>query len=124
MTDQLSRREREIMDIVYAVDEASAMHVLEAMSDPPGYSSVRKLLSILVEKGHLKTRRDGAKNLYKPTKPRGKAGRSAMLRVLETFYEGSLEKAVAALLGGGRKPDEGELKRLSELIEETRKGDQ
>lgn len=122
---ELSRREREIMDIVYAAEEVSAMDVLESMPDPPGYSSVRKLMSILVEKGHLKTRRAGAKNFYKPTKPRGRAGRSAMRRVLETFYEGSLEKAVAALLGDSNaKPNKEELDRLSELIDERRKEDE
>ena len=109
------------MDIVYAAGEASAAQVLDAMSDPPSYSTVRKLLMILVEKGHLKHRRQDGKYFYQPTKPRGKAGKSAMARVLETFYEGSLEKAVAAMLQGrdANVSDE-ELNRLSRLIEDAR----
>ena len=119
---ELSRRERQIMDIVYAAEEASAAQVLEAMSDPPSYSTVRKLLGILIEKGHLKHRQQDSKYFYRPTKPRGKAGRSAMTRVLETFYEGSLEKAVAAMLQGrdGKVTDE-ELRRLRQLIEDAQK---
>lgn len=121
-TVELSRRERQIMDIVYAAEEASAADVQNAMSDPPGYSTVRKLLGILVEKGHLKHRQQGGKYLYRPTKPRGRAGRSALTRVLETFYEGSLEKAVASMLQGrdAHVSDE-ELDRLRQLIEDARK---
>lgn len=110
------------MDIVYTAEEASAVQVLEAMPDPPSYSTVRKLLAILIEKGHLKHRQQDGKYFYRPTKPRGKAGRSAMTRVLETFYEGSLEKAVAAMLQGrdGKVSDE-ELTRLRQLIEDAQK---
>ena len=79
---KLSRRERQLMDIVYAAGEASAAQVLDAISDPPSYSTVRKLLTILVEKGHLKHRRQDGKYFYQPTKPRGEADKSAMARVL------------------------------------------
>ncbi len=120
-TPQLSRRERQIMDIVYAATEASVGDVLQAMSAPPSYSTVRKLLAILVEKGHLKHREQGGKYLYRPTKPRARAGKSAMVRVLETFYEGSLEKAVAAMLSArdARVSNE-ELERLGKLIQDAK----
>ena len=121
-TAQLSRRERQIMDIVYSAQELSAAEVLEALPDPPTYSTVRKLMSILVEKGHLRHRRKGGKYYYSPTRPRGKAGRSALARVLETFYEGSLEKAVAAMLNGrDTRVSPEELERLSQLIDKARK---
>ncbi len=118
--DELSRRERQIMDIVFAAEEASAAEVLAAMDDPPSYSTVRKLLGILIDKGQLRHREKDGKYFYRPTKPRGKAGRSAMKRVLETFYEGSLEKAVAAMLQGrDAKVTDEELARLKKLIEDA-----
>lgn len=118
----LSRRERQIMDIVYSARAVSAADVLEQLPDPPSYSTVRKLMSILVDKGHLKHRREQGKYIYSPTRPRGRAGRSALARVLETFYEGSLEKAVAALLQS-RDTDvsQDELEGLSQLIDDARK---
>lgn len=117
----LSRRERQIMDIVYAAEQASAAEVLEAMKDPPSYSTVRKLLSILVEKGQLKFRSKDGRHVYRPTKPRGKAGQSALKRVLETFYEGSLEKAVASLLQvQDAKLSTEEAERLSKLIHDAK----
>src|SRR5688500_9140249 len=99
-TAEFSRRERQLMEIIYARGEASAAQVLEALPDPPSYSAVRALLAILVQKGQLKRRTEQGRCIYSPTRPRAKAGRSALVRVLETFYEGSLEKAVAALLRG------------------------
>src|SRR4051812_22619441 len=93
---KLSRRERQIMDIIYARGEASAATVLAELPDPPSYSAVRALLAILVEKGHLKHRSEQGRYIFAPTLRRAQAGRSALLRVLETFYEGSIEKAVAA----------------------------
>jgi BlaI family penicillinase repressor len=119
-TDELSRRERQIMEIIYARGEASAAQVLEQLPDPPSYSAVRALLAILVEKGHLKHRSDRGRYIYAPTRRRAKAGRSALVRVLETFYEGSLERAVAALLQSDSKLTADELKRIGELIEQAR----
>jgi len=108
------------MDIVYAAEKATAAEVLKSMSDPPSYSTVRKLLTILVEKGQLKFRNSGNKYVYRPTKPRSKAGRSAMKRVLDTFYEGSLEKAVASLISGrDARLSQDELDRLSQLIRDA-----
>jgi predicted transcriptional regulator len=117
---ELSRRERQIMEIVYARGEASAAQVLEELPDPPSYSAVRALLAILVQKGQLKHRAEQGRYIYVPTRRRSKVGRSALVRVLETFYEGSLEKAVAALLQTDSKLSADELERLSELIEQAR----
>jgi predicted transcriptional regulator len=119
-TTDLSRRERQIMEIVYARGEASAAQVLEELPDPPSYSAVRALLAILEQKGQLKHRSEQGRYIYAPTRRRSKAGRSALVRVLETFYEGSLEKAVAALLSSDSRLSAEELKRLGELIEQAR----
>jgi predicted transcriptional regulator len=120
-TAEFSRRERQMMEIIYARGEASAAQVREALYDPPSYSAVRALLAILVQKGQLKRRAEQGRYIYSPTRPRAKAGRSALVRVLETFYEGSLEKAVAALLqGSDTRLSAEELARLSDLIDEAR----
>jgi BlaI family penicillinase repressor len=118
----LSRRERQIMDIVYAQGEASAAGVQAALPDPPSYSAVRALLAILVAKGHLKHRSEQGRYIYVPTRRRAQVGRSALRRVLDTFFEGSLEKAVAALLqGSDANLSEEELQRLGQLIQQARK---
>src|SRR5437870_1044287 len=97
-SNQLSRRERQIMDIIYQRGRATAAEVKEGLADPPSYSAVRALLAILVNKGLLKIEEDGPRYLYHPIKPRQQAGRSAIKQVMETFFEGSVESAVAALL--------------------------
>jgi BlaI family transcriptional regulator, penicillinase repressor len=118
----LSRRERQIMDIVYARGEAAAAEVRAALPDPPSYSAVRALLAILVDKGHLKHRSEQGRYIYAPTRRRALAGRSALRRVLDTFFEGSLEKAVAALLqGSDAKLSEQDLKRLGQLIQQAQR---
>ena len=118
----LSRRERQIMDIVYARQEASAADVRAGLPDPPSYSAVRALLAILVTKGHLKHRSEQGRYIYVPTRRRAQVGRSALCRVLDTFFEGSLEKAVAALLqGSDANLSEEELQRLGHLIQQARK---
>ena len=120
--EQLSRRERQSMDIVYRRGEATAADVLAGLDDAPSNTAVRTILRILEEKGHLKHRQDGLKYVYQPTRPRGHAGRSALQRVLQTFFDGSLEKAVAAHLGDAANdlsPDE--LARLADLINQARK---
>jgi predicted transcriptional regulator len=94
----LSRRERQIMDVVYARGHSTVSEVLEGLPDPPSYSAVRALLAILEAKGHLRHERRKGKYVYLPTQPRENAGRQAMRRVLETFYDGSVEKAAVALL--------------------------
>jgi predicted transcriptional regulator len=118
----LSRRERQIMDIIYARGRASVAEVREAMPDAPSYSAVRALLRILEEKGHLKHVAEGKKYVYLPTSSRRAASRSAARRLLQTFFDGSTERALAALLEvspGG--PTEDELDRLARLIEDARK---
>jgi len=110
------------MDVVYARGEASAATVHAALPDRPSYSAVRALLAILVEKGHLKHRREQGRYIYTPTRRRSQVGRSALRRVLDTFFEGSLEKAVAALLAGAdANLSAEELRRLGQLIEQARK---
>ncbi len=109
------------MDIVYARGEASAATVHAELPDPPSYSAVRALLAILLEKGHLKHRREAGRYIYAPTRRRALVGRSALRRVLDTFFEGSLEKGVAALLAGSdANLSEEELRRIGKLIEEAR----
>ena len=120
--EHLSRRERQIMDIVYARGEASAAEVLAALPDPPSKTAVRTLLRILEEKGHLRHKQEGLKYVYQPSRPRGHAGRSALRRVLDTFFDGSLEKAVAAHLGDAASDlSADELARLADLIHQARK---
>ena len=121
MKGELSRRERQIMDVIYQLGQASVAEVLERLSDPPSYSSVRALLRILEEKGHLTHSESGARYIYAPTTPREVARKSAMERMLSTFFEDSTEKAVAALLdlGGDRLSDD-ELARIERLISAAR----
>ncbi len=121
---QLSKRERQIMDAIYARGKATVTEVLSDMPDPPMRGALRTLLRILENKGHLTHRQEGREFVYRPTQPRGRAGRSALGRVLDVFFNGSLEKAVAAHLSDpsrANKLDGEELQRLSALIEEARK---
>jgi BlaI family transcriptional regulator, penicillinase repressor len=120
---KLSKRERQIMDVVYAHGEATISQVLAEMPDPPMRGALRTLLRIMEQKGHLTRRQEGRRITYRPVQPRGRAGRSALGRVLDVFFGGSLEKAVAAHLSDPSrkaKPDSKELQRLSELIEEAK----
>ena len=116
----LSRREREILDILYARGHATAAEVREHMQTPPTDAAVRSLLRILVEKGHLRITRDGPRYDYRPTIPRETARRSELQRVIATFFGGSTESALAALLD----IREGELtprerRRLKKLIDDA-----
>ena len=94
----LSRRERQIMDILYQRGKASASEVREGMEDAPGYSAVRAMLRVLEEKGHVKHQAEGLKYVYVPVVARDKAKRSAVKHVMDTFFNGSPEQIVAALL--------------------------
>lgn len=98
LQQNLTRRERQIMDVVYARGRATVAEVLEGMADAPSYSSVRTLLRLLEEKGQLRHEQDGPRYVYVPTVARDKASRSALRNVLTTFFDGSTEDAVAALL--------------------------
>ena len=115
----LSRRERQIMDIVYQRGQATAAEVLEALPDPPSYSAVRALLRVLEGKGHVRHTRQGPRYVFMPTLAREKARRSALTQVVQTFFEGSAEQAVAALLDQATL-SEADLKRISELIDKAR----
>jgi BlaI family penicillinase repressor len=116
----LSRREREIMEIVYRLGAASAAEVREAMDDPPSYSAVRAFLRLLEEKGQLRHREDGRRYVFVPIVPPSRARRSALRSLLATFFGGSAEAAVASLLEEeDLSPDE--LGRLSTMIEKARK---
>jgi predicted transcriptional regulator len=119
---RLSRRERQIMDVLYRSGEASAVEVTEALPDPPSNSAVRALLRILERKGHIRHRSDNGRHIYAPTRPRREEARWALRRVLDTFYGGSPEKVVAALLNeSDTKLSEEDLDRLETLIRKARK---
>lgn len=118
----LSRRERQIMDIVFARGQASAADVHQSLSDRPSYSTVRALLRILEGKGHLKHKIAGNKYIYLPTQSQEQAARSALRRLLKTFFNGSTEQAMVALLeSADTRPSERELDRLADLIEKAKK---
>ena len=119
---KLSRREREVMDIVHERGNATAAQIQGNMDDPPTYSAVRSTLRILVEKGHLVRERDGARYVYSPAMPARRARRSAMRHVLRTFFGGSVEGAVATLFElrrDGLTPEEHA--RITEMIERAAK---
>ena len=117
----LSRRERQIMDILYRNGKAAASEVREAMTDAPSYSAVRAMLRVLEEKGHIRHEAEGLKYVYVPTVTRDKAKRSAVKHVLDTFFGGSPEQIVAALLDvSAARLTREELDRMSALIEEAK----
>ncbi len=95
---QLSRREREVMDIVHELEVATGAQIRDRMAEPPTDSAVRSVLRILVKKGHLSSKRDGVRYVYSPCVPISRARRSAMRHVVRTFFGGSVEGAVATLL--------------------------
>lgn len=120
--ESLSRRERQIMDIVYRRGETTAAQILADMPDPPSYSAIRALLRILVDKKHLQHREDGPRYVYSPTLPRQTARARALAQVVNTFFDGSALKAASALLGSSqRKLTKVELDELDTLIDAARK---
>jgi predicted transcriptional regulator len=120
--NQLSRRERQIMNVIYARGQATAAEVWENLPEQPSRTAVRTLLRILEDKGHLQHVKQGREFLYKPTRPRLDAGQSALQSVLKTFFDGSLEQAVAAHLSDpNSSPSTQELQRLVQLIRRARK---
>ena len=119
----LSRRERQIMDILYRLGRATANEVMAELSGEPNYSTVRTQLRVLVNKGHVRHEEQGLRYVYSPTVPRHSVRQSALKHLMETFFEGSAEKMLATLLGtGGSKLSDEELDRLAELIEKAKKG--
>lgn len=118
---QLSRREREMMDIIHTAGQATAAEIRSGMASPPSYSAVRATLRVLEEKGHLKHRNDGPRYVYLPTVPREKASQSALKHMMNTFFDGSAGNMMAALLDlKNTDLSEEELERLSEMIESAR----
>lgn len=119
---RFSRREQEVMDIIYSRGQATAAEVRERLAAPPSYSSVRSTLSVLEQKGHLRHEYDGNRYLYRPTMKREKARLSALDHLLKTFFDGSTASVVAALLESRRSElSSKDLDQLSKLIEQARK---
>ena len=119
--DPLTRRERQIMDVVYAAGRATAKEIEERMPDAPTHATVRTLLRVLLNKGHLKHRQEGRAFVYEPKKPADNAARSALRRLVDVFFAGSLERAVSGLLEvTGKPPSPEELDRMEQLIRAAR----
>src|SRR5688500_8767695 len=118
----LSRRERQIMDILFRLGRATAAEVMEALPGKSSYSTVRTQLRVLEEKGHVRHANDGVRFVYMPAVARHTARKSALRHVIETFFDGSAEQAVAALLGGAvAKLTDDEIDRIGEMIARARK---
>ncbi len=118
----LSRRERQIMDVIYELQEATVNQVQERLPSPPSYSAVRALLRVLEHKGHLSHRQDGPRYVYAPTLPRDRARRSALSHLLKTFFDNSTEDVVAALLDISEENlSEDDYRRLMELVQKAQK---
>ena len=118
----LSRRERQILDILYQKGRATAAEVQTDLPEPPSYSAVRALLRILEEKGHIRHEQDGPRYVYLPTVARDNAKRSALRHILQTFFDGSAEQAISALLDEpSTRLSNDELDRLATLIDGARK---
>jgi BlaI family transcriptional regulator, penicillinase repressor len=118
----LSRRERQIMDILFRRNRATAAEVMDELPGEPSYSTVRTQLRVLEEKGHVRHEDDGVRFVYMPVVARHAARKSALRHVVDTFFDGSAEKAVAALLGGeGTRLTDEQLERIAGMIEKARK---
>ena len=118
----LTRRERQIMDILFRRGRATAAEVLEELPGQTSYSTVRTQLRVLEEKGHVRHEEEGLRYVYMPAVARHAARKSALRHLVDTFFEGSTEKAVAALLGGeGSRLSDEELERITELVARARK---
>src|SRR6476660_717945 len=118
----LSRRERQILDILYQKGRATAAEVQADLPEPPSYSAVRAMLRILEVKGHVKHEQDGPRYVYVPTVARDNAKRSALRHVLQTFFDGSAEQAISALLDdSSTRLSDRELDRLARLIDQARR---
>jgi predicted transcriptional regulator len=119
---ELSRRERQIIDILYTQGRGTAAEVQAALPDPPSYSAVRAMLRILEEKGHVRHEQDGPRYVYLPTVARDNAKRSALRHVLRTFFDGSAEQAISALLDeSSTRMSDAELDRLARMIDDARR---
>ena len=117
----LSRRERQIMDIIYRFEEATAAEVMDNLPEAPGYSAVRAMLRILEDRGYLQHRQEGQRYVYSATIPRADAQSSALQRVVATFFDNSVSETVAALLSMSEDLSKEEAEQLSKLIEKAKK---
>ncbi len=118
----LTRRERQIMDILYRRGKATANDVMEELPGDPSYSTVRTQLRVLETKGHVRHEEEGLRYIYSPAVPRHAVRRSALRHLVETFFDGSTEKVVSALLGGeGARISEAELERIAEVVAKAKK---
>lgn len=121
-TAELSKRERQIMDFLYQAGRATAAEVLEALPDPPGYSSVRATLRILEQKGHVRHEEDGRAYVFMPVIRKDAARKRALAHLVRTFFDNSAEQAVAALVDlAGPKASAAELDRIARIIDEAKK---
>ena len=119
---QLSRRQRQIMEAIYAAGKATAADVTAALADPPSNTAVRTLLRILEEKGHLVHEKRGREFVYRPTRPRDAVARGALRRLLATFFDHSLERALASYMADPKtRLGQQELARMSQMIEQARR---
>jgi BlaI family transcriptional regulator, penicillinase repressor len=119
---ELGRRERQIMDAVYQLGEASVADVLSRLPDPPSYSAVRTMIRLLERKGYLRHRKAGTKYVYRPTEPHESASRSAIGHLLDTFFGGSASDAMAALLDvSSKRLSDADYRQMQQLIEQARK---
>jgi BlaI family transcriptional regulator, penicillinase repressor len=120
-TQDLSRRERQIMDLLFRMGKATAAEVMDGLDDAPSYSAVRALLRILEQKGHIRHEEEGRAYVYMPLVRRDTARQSALSHLLRTFFDNSAEQAVAALLAiKGEKMSDAELERMSQMIEKAK----
>ncbi len=118
----LTRRERQIMDVLYAQEEATAAEIQDSIPDSPSYSAVRALVKKLCDKGHVAFRQDGAKHVYRPVLPKADAKRSAVRRLVDTFFDGSPASAVVNLLGSeGRSLTAEDLAAIEDQLEKLRR---
>lgn len=119
--EQFTRRERQIMDVVYAAGRATAKEIEERMPDAPTCATVRTLLRVLLEKGHLRHRQEGRAFVYEPVKPAETTAGNALRRLVDVFFSGSAERVVSSLLdGGGKTPTTEELDRMEQMIRTAR----
>src|SRR5690242_2517226 len=117
----VSRRERQILDVLYALERGTAADVLERLPDPPSYSAVRATLRILEDKGHVRHVEEGNRYVYVPSVPRNQARQSAVRHLVDTFFNGSISQAVSALVDNGNKLSPDDLNELAALIERAKR---
>ena len=122
MRPNLSRREREIMDILYSHERMTAVEVMNSLSGKPHYSTVRTQLRVLEGKGYVRHEEENLRYVYLPAVPRNEVGQSALKQLVDAFYDGSTENVVAALLGAeGSRLSKDKLDRIAEMVEQARK---